>query len=164
MKTFARIVDGFAIDIQIADSLADLATRFNPEWLARNPFTQVPDGTEHGAFDNGDGTFTNPTPPVPEAPKPNNPGNPYFGKKPLATKDFWALIGQKLTPARFKRLTTDSHFLWIDKVIDKVNIVDVDDKAGQFLQMIAYMTQTIGDDAKVLMDPAELNAIMSAWV
>lgn len=59
MSTFARVVDGFALDIQIAATVTELASRFHPNWLAANPFIVVPDGTLHGATDNGDGTFTN---------------------------------------------------------------------------------------------------------
>lgn len=60
MSTYGRLVGGYALDCQVASSLAELAERFHPDWLARNPFSQVPDGTLHGATDNGDGTFTNP--------------------------------------------------------------------------------------------------------
>jgi len=63
MTTFARIVGGYAVDCQTASSIEVLATRFHPEWLAKNPFVIVPDGTLHGALDNGNGTFTNPSPP-----------------------------------------------------------------------------------------------------
>lgn len=64
MTTFARIVDGYALDCHVAASAAELAARFHPEWLARNPFIVVPDGTLHGAKDNGNGTFSNPPAPV----------------------------------------------------------------------------------------------------
>lgn len=60
MTTFARIVNGFAVDCQVASSALVLAERFHPNWLAANPFVVVPDGTIHGAKDNGNGTFTNP--------------------------------------------------------------------------------------------------------
>ena len=62
MTTYARLVNGFALDCQVAASAAELAARFHPAWLAANPFTVVPDGTIHGARDNGNGTFTNPPP------------------------------------------------------------------------------------------------------
>lgn len=65
MSTFARLVGGSALDCQVAATVAELAARFHPDWLARNPFTQVPEGTLHGARDNGDGTFTNPVVPLP---------------------------------------------------------------------------------------------------
>ncbi len=96
-------------------------------------------------------------------PFPNTPNNPYFGKKALATKDFYALVGNVLPADRFKRLLTDSHFLWVGKVVDHVDSVDPDDKAGQFLQIMTYLTGTNGDDGKALLDQAEQNAIMTAW-
>lgn len=70
MTTYARIVGGHATDIQIVASAAELAARFHPAWLAANPFVVVPDGTSHGARDNGNGTFTNPAPPSPSTPAP----------------------------------------------------------------------------------------------
>lgn len=60
MTTFARIVDGIALDCQHADSEIQLSARFHPEWLATHPFIIVPDGTCHGARANGDGSYTNP--------------------------------------------------------------------------------------------------------
>ena len=65
MTTYARLVNGHALDCQTAASATELAARFHPSWLAANPFTVVPDGTVHGARDNGNGTFTNPAPPAP---------------------------------------------------------------------------------------------------
>ncbi len=73
MSTFARIVDGVALDCQVADDASELAARFHPEWLARNPFTQVPDGTAHGAVSDGHGGWINPPPapvPAPLEPQP----------------------------------------------------------------------------------------------
>ncbi len=70
MTTFARLADGYALDCQHADTATQLAARFHPDWLAAHPFIQVPDGTLHGARDNGNGTFTNPIvvpPPLPDA-------------------------------------------------------------------------------------------------
>lgn len=61
MTTYARLVGGVALDCQVAGSTTELAARFHPAWLADNSFTVVPDGTTHGAKDNGNGTFTNPT-------------------------------------------------------------------------------------------------------
>lgn len=162
MSTFARIVNGCAVDCRVQASAADLAACFHPDWLAKNPFVIVPDGTLHGAIDNGNGTFTNP-PPVDTSPKPNNPNNPYFGKRPLPRKDFFSLVGQALPADRYKRLMSDSHFLWVKDVLDGVDLVDADDRAGQFLQIIAYLTVTMGDDVKVLMTANELTTIMTAW-
>jgi len=91
MTTNARIVDGYAVNV-VTSPPSEL---FHPDWLAKNPFEIVPDGTVSNAVSNGDGTFTNPAPPPP--PQPNNPGNPYFKKRPLETKDFYALAGSVLT-------------------------------------------------------------------
>ncbi len=65
MTTFARIVQGFAIDCRVHASATELAACFHPDWLAANPFVVVPDGTIHGAKDNGNGTFSNPIIPPP---------------------------------------------------------------------------------------------------
>ena len=67
MTTFARIVNGVALDVHVCDTLNDLIKRFHPQWFANHgPFSIVPDGTLHGAKDNGDGTFTNIAVPAPE--------------------------------------------------------------------------------------------------
>lgn len=70
MKTFARLIDGRALDCQPAANDADLSARFHPDWLARNPFVVVPDGTISNAVDNGNGTFTNPVETPPPGPQP----------------------------------------------------------------------------------------------
>ena len=60
MATYARIEGGLALDVVTADSAADAQALFGPvadAWA----FIVVPDGTLHGAADNGDGTYTNPT-------------------------------------------------------------------------------------------------------
>lgn len=141
------------------------------EWTdAGQWFVEVHESVIDGArFAGGDymkaGNFENPAPVVdaPAEPKPNTPNNPYFGKPTLATKDFWALVGKVLPADRFKRLINDSHFLWIDKVLDKVETVDPDDKAGQFLQIVTYLTATNGDDAAPLLKAGERDSIMAAW-
>lgn len=158
MTTYARIVEGRAVDVVVTPPL--LEERFHPDWLAQQSFIVVPDGTENGAKDNGDGTFTNPPPPPP--PGPNNPGNPYFGKKPIATKDFYAIAGQALG-ARYARLRKDDAFLWIADLLGDITFVDPDDKAGQFLQIIAYLTTTKAADGQPLMSQADVTAIMALW-
>ena len=70
MTTFARLVNGFALDCRVHATATELAACFHPEWLAANPFVVVPDGTIHGAKDNGNGTFTNPPPPPVPVPQP----------------------------------------------------------------------------------------------
>lgn len=102
------------------------------------------------------------TPAGDQTPKPTNPGNPYFGKRRLETKDFFALTGQTLG-ARYPRLRNDAAFLWVYDVLTKVETVDVDDKAGQFLGIVAYLTNTNAEDGQRLMSNADLAAIMTAW-
>lgn len=62
MTTYARLINGYAVDVVTTPPA--LTERFHPEWLARQNFVVVPDGTKNNAADNGDGTFTNPPPPV----------------------------------------------------------------------------------------------------
>lgn len=72
MPTFAKISGGKANNVVICANQAAVAQCFHPDWLAAQggtmAWTQVPDGTRHGATDNGNGTFTNPavatTPPT----------------------------------------------------------------------------------------------------
>lgn len=63
MNTYARVIDGIVLDPVLAISTAE-ALNFFPyapdDWV----FQEVPEGTMHGAKDNGDGTFTNPEPPT----------------------------------------------------------------------------------------------------
>lgn len=54
---------------QIIDGIVQNPIKVNPsdcftsEWLASNPpFIEVPEETQHGAVDNGDRTYTNPSP------------------------------------------------------------------------------------------------------
>lgn len=91
-----------------------------------------------------------------------NVGNTYFGKRPLATKDFFALAGQTLG-SKYPRLRNDDAFLWVYDVLLKVEIVDVDDKAGQFLKIAYYLTHTNGADGQLLLSANDLTAIMAAW-
>ena len=65
MTTYARIVNGVALDCRVQASASELVACFHPDWLTAHPFVVVPDGTLHGAKDNGNGTFTNPPPPAP---------------------------------------------------------------------------------------------------
>lgn len=162
MTTFARIVGGFAIDCRVQASATELAACFHPDWLAKNPFVQVPDGTLHGAKDNGNGTFTNHVPVV-FVTQPINAGNPFFGKPPLPTDKFYGIMGQVLSPLRYKRLRNDAGFLWVQDVLDHTSIVDVDDKSGAFLKIQTYLTTTNGEDGNLLMEKVERDAIMQAW-
>lgn len=98
----------------------------------------------------------------PPGPIQHTPGNPYFGKKPLETKDFYALAGTTLG-ARFVRLYTDPAFLWVRCVIDKCDVIDPDDQSGQFLQVLAYLQATNASDGQPLMSAQDVAGIMGAW-
>ena len=67
MSKFAHTEIGFALDPYESDSAEAYLKRFTTDatkdWLV----VEVPNNTEHGAKDNGDGTFTNPAA-VPAAP------------------------------------------------------------------------------------------------
>lgn len=143
-----------------AADASDFAHRMFPQFSG---FIQVADDNVSGAYLQQDGSYLNPAASIPQASQPNNPGNPYFGKRPLPRKDFFALVGQTLSADRYKRLTTDSHFLWVKDVIDGIDLVDPDDKQGQFLKIAQYLTTTAADDGKPLMETAERDAIMHAW-
>ncbi len=69
MTTYARIVDGLAIDVVVTPPT--LAERFNPEWLAKQTFYIAPDGTLSGrpATVNPDDSVTWGANPEPAAPK-----------------------------------------------------------------------------------------------
>lgn len=59
MPLFARIINGHAFDVQSNLNEAEYRAR-NPVFAAELVVRMVPDGTQHDATDNGDGTFTNP--------------------------------------------------------------------------------------------------------
>ncbi len=65
MTTFAHIEDGKALDPHVNVSATEYLRRYAIDTTAAWNVVEVPDGTLHGAIDNGDGTFTNPAPPIP---------------------------------------------------------------------------------------------------
>ncbi len=68
MTLFAHVETGKALDVQPNTSAAEYRARYTVEVTAGWDVVQVPNGTEHGAVDNHDGTFTNPSStPVPSA-------------------------------------------------------------------------------------------------
>ena len=95
-------------------------------------------------------------------PQPINAGNPYFGKTPLPAEQFIGLLWQTLG-ARYPRLRTDPAFLGPFDTLLKVNIVDVDDKDGDFLKIVSYLQQTNAQDGQPLLSKQDLTAIMAAW-
>lgn len=173
MTTYARIVDDRAVDVVV--SPPSLEERFNAEWLSRQVFVVVPDGTVSGAKDNHDGTFSNP-PSTVDIPKPNNSGNPYWpGFYPKTQLGFWGLV-QKIFifmagsneggADRFNRLTSDPRASGIVKMIGASDTVDPDDKDGAFLSAVSFLTTTNAVvDNKLLMTAQEVGAIMqkSNW-
>ena len=68
MTTFARIEGGYTVDAQIASTVDEVLTRYSVQYRSGKTWVVVPDGTQSSAFDNGDGTFTNP-PSAPKSPK-----------------------------------------------------------------------------------------------
>jgi len=69
MKTFSRIVNGFALDCVTVENKEDIFTLF-PEgqietWGGLDAFTEVPLGTPSSSRCNGNGTYTPPEPPAP---------------------------------------------------------------------------------------------------
>ena len=70
MATFAHIAGGIVYDPQVNATLNEYKARFGSlvtgAWAAHT-FTQVPDGTLHGATDAGGGNYNNPTPQTPPA-------------------------------------------------------------------------------------------------
>jgi hypothetical protein len=69
MSLFAHIFGGEVLDPQPADDLAAYRAIYHDDVIAAwdeagHVFKQVPEGTEHNAKDNGDGTYTNPVAPL----------------------------------------------------------------------------------------------------
>ena len=71
MSKFAHEKDSTVYDPQPATDLSAYLLRYNAvavySWmLAGHAFKEVPEYVQHGAHDNGDGTYTNPPPPPSE--------------------------------------------------------------------------------------------------
>ncbi len=65
MATWAQIVGGVARDVCGGDDSGPaIVPGYDPHGVG---WTRVPDGTQSGATDNGNGTFTNPAAPAPES-------------------------------------------------------------------------------------------------
>lgn len=89
------------------------------------------------------------------APQPNNVDNPYFGKAPRPVDAFWGLVSFKLSPKRIARMFGDPAFLAIKELISQNDTLDPDDKDGDFLYILVYLT-----DGAI----AALAGPASAWV
>ena len=161
MPLYTHIETGFASDIHPADTAEDYLKKFSQDISESWNVVECPDGTLSGAAYDA-GAFTNPVAATISPPQPNNPGNPYFGKKALQTKDFFAIAGQVLG-ARYPRLRNDVAFLWVYDVLTKIEIVDVDDRAGQFLKIVHYLTTTNAADSQPLMSNSDVTSIMAVW-
>jgi hypothetical protein len=96
MTKYARLRDGHLIDVYTAPGdFADLDTL--ERCLPGDPFIVVPSDAENGARDNGDGTYTNPTPPTPVA-------TPLIMSKTAFNLFGWAQIGM----AAFQKVLEDT--------------------------------------------------------
>ena len=97
MTTFAHTETGKALDPHQNDIEAKYRARFNPALIANWSIVQVPDGTLHGATDNGDGTYTNPVKPPPPT-----------VYKTLTKTEFQKYCHDRLTMARFGKIMRDA--------------------------------------------------------
>jgi hypothetical protein len=162
MTTFAHTETGRALDPWPNDTPAHYLARFPGVDTSAWAVTQVEDGTTQGATPDGQGGWANAAAPITPVPQPNNANNPYWPKKILETKDFYALVGQVLG-ARYPRLRKDDAFLWVYDSLNKIDLVNTDDHAGQFLEMLAYLEKTNAADAQPLMSAQDVAVIMASW-
>lgn len=167
MATWAQLFDHQALNVIVGSDLqAELSRRFVPGYDGGHPgvpWSLVPDGTVSGATDNGDGTFSNPVPPVIPAPKPNTPNNPFFPRAKLTPGQFKGLMAAALTMPKWNRLVSDPAFSGTLQIVNDANPIDTDDKRGQFLAIVQYLTTTNGADGQKLMTNADITAVMTAW-
>lgn len=72
MPTFAKVQNDIALNPFVVLSQDDLANAAHADWFAQNggieAWSQVPDGTHHGAVKQPDGTYLNPAIPVQTTP------------------------------------------------------------------------------------------------
>lgn len=146
--TFAQTASGRAENPCDGLTLEDaLASSFHPDFVAREisagrPWVSVPQGTLHGAMDNGDGTFTNP------------PQNQLPEFPTLTGSQFITLVGKALGFSRLDQLLAKSKS--VEALLMKA--VFVDRNTGNTPAAIAYL-QT-GDSA---LTDDELGLIDTAW-
>ena len=162
MTTFARIDGGLVCDPQPNDSEADYRAR-NPFFASWPDVREVQDGTAQGAGPDGQGGWSNPVAPI-VRPQPNNANNPYFGKKLLSGGQFMGLVMGALGMAAWIRLINDTAFSGIKAFLQaEGTIVNTDDKQGQFLKIVGYLTTTNAVDGKPLMTPQDVATVMAGW-
>lgn len=89
--------------------------------------------------DNGREIFTR-QPPAMTAPSATNPSNSWYGKKPKPVDSFWGLVGFCIDPVRVKRMYAAPSFMIIREIINTNDTIDPDDKDGDFLYVVSYLT------------------------
>lgn len=161
MPTYAHIETGHALDVWRNDSLEEYAARF-PHHPENWDIAVVDAGTVHGATPDGHGGWDNPVVHVP-IPTPNTPNNPFFGKEIVPGGQFLGVILGVLGFARANRLMNDSHFTAAKAFLTAQSVlVNPDDKQGQFLGLVQFVTTTNGDDGAVLVTAQEIAGIRAA--
>ena len=156
MAIYGKVVGGKAIDVFNTRDAHGLL----PEWAADDQaFADkvfpgsilMPDGTENGATDNGDGTYTNPT----VVTKPNPLGRDLTSKELLAAA---LAVSPNAVTAIWKA------FPWVDtslREFDKVAGINFDDAQvpGGTLQTIISLAAQAG-----LITPQQITDLMTKWV
>lgn len=173
-----RLLDVIEIPEPLPDWAAtsvDYISRIFPDF---DGFIQVADDAQDGDVKQNDGSFKPAPIPDPPQPQPHNPGNPYFGKIPMIPKLFWSLVLQTYIAIavgddaptkqangldRQGRLLMSKRAQGIIKVADAVDVIDTDDRDGDFLKMATLLTTTLHEDGQLIIEVAEFGAIMQGW-
>jgi hypothetical protein len=129
MKTYARIVNGHAVDVVTVDP----KTIFHPEIAAE--FVEVPDGTDHGDTKNGDAwvKYIPPVPPEVVAPKP-----------PVVTPPQFKILILEWLGAIYKAAQDDIVIDTFVKIIDDPRLTEVDLALNSVQTGLKYALQKIG--------------------
>lgn len=130
MPLYAHTESGFAHDPQQNASPAEYAARFHASVSGAWQIVQVPDGTLHGAKDNGGGNYTNPTPPVPPAP----------AYRKLLRGDRLEILSAVFSDARQTAIDTASAALADDASKQALKRFNSETSAWSRDQMIAFFT------------------------
>lgn len=126
-----------------------------------------------GDFIRVDGRIFTVMPEPMQPPQPNTPNNPWFGKKPLPVDRFWGVVltayiastgGNAAGLDRFARLEESRRARAIIKIIEANELIDPDDKDGDFLQFLGLLKTTDHEtDGEKLMSSTDEAAIFAAW-
>ena len=157
MAIYGKVVGGKAIDVFNTRDAHGLL----PAWAADDQAfadklfpgsTLLPDGTENGATDNGDGTYTNPVKPTP-APKP-------LGRD-LTSKELLA-VALAVSPTAVTAIW--KAFPWVDTSLREFDMaagIKFDDAQlpGGTLQTILTLAAQAG-----LITPQQIADLMTKWV